>query len=203
MECPKEIVSLMHSYFDGDIHPDEERQLKEHLRSCAACAAHFYELNKTIAFLQCASHIAAPSSFTATVMGAMPKEKKAARLRRWLHAHPMLTAASLFCLLTVGSFASSWNERGAFSVSADEHVIIRDHTVIVPEGETVKGDITVRNGSIRIEGTVDGDVTVIHGKKYMASAGQVTGEVEEINQVFEWIWYNIKERVHHALQSLE
>jgi hypothetical protein len=26
----------------------------------------------------------------------------------------------------------------------------------------------------------------------MASAGQVTGEVEEINEAFEWIWYQMK-----------
>ena len=203
MECPKEIVLLMHSYFDGDLQPEGEQQLKEHLRSCAACAAHFHELKKTVAFLQYAAHVAAPPSFAAKVMEAMPKERKTARLRRFLHRHPLLTAASLFLALTFGSLASSWGERSAFSVSADEHVIIRDHTVIVPKGETVKGDIVVRNGLIRIEGTVDGDVTVIHGKKYMASAGQVTGEVEEINQVFEWIWYNVKERFNRALQSIE
>ena len=190
MECPKEIVLLMHSYFDGDLQPEGEQQLKEHLRSCAACAAHFHELKKTVAFLQYAAHVAAPPSFAAKVMEAMPKERKTARLRRFLHRHPLLTAASLFLALTFGSLAY-------------EHVIIRDHTVIVPKGETVKGDIVVRNGLIRIEGTVDGDVTVIHGKKYMASAGQVTGEVEEINQVFEWIWYNIKERFNRALQSIE
>ncbi|AMX84802.1 anti-sigma factor [Geobacillus subterraneus] len=203
MECSKEMVSLMHSYLDGDLQPEEELRLKEHLRSCAACAAHFHELKKTIAFLQYASHVTAPPSFMASVMESMPKERKTARLRRWLHGHPLLTAASLFLFLTVGSVASSWGEKGAFSVSADEHVMIRDHTVIVPKGETVKGDIVVRNGSIRIEGTVDGDVTVIHGEKYMASAGRVTGEVKEINQVFEWIWYNIKERASRALQSFE
>ncbi|AGT30593.1 anti-sigma W factor [Geobacillus genomosp. 3] len=203
MKCTKEMVLLMHSYLDGDLQPGEEQRLKEHLRSCTACATHFHELKKTVAFLQYASHVTAPPSFTSVVMGAMPKEKKTARLRRWLHGHPLLTAASLFLLLTMGSVASSWGGQGAFSVSADEHVVIRDHMVIVPEGETVKGDIVVRNGSIRIEGTVDGDVTVIHGEKYMASAGRVTGEVEEINQVFEWIWYNIKERVSRALQSLE
>ncbi|WP_445613354.1 anti-sigma-W factor RsiW [Geobacillus sp. YF-1] len=203
MKCPNEMISLMHHYLDGDLRPEEEQRLKEHLRSCAACAAYFHELKKTVAFLQYAAHLTAPPAFTTKVMKMMPKEKKSARLRRWMHGHPLLTAASLFVLLTVGSFASSWGENGAFSVSADEHVIIRDHTVIVPKGETVKGDIVVRNGSIRIEGTVDGNVTVIHGKKYMASAGQVTGEIEEINQVFEWIWYNIKEKVNHALQSLE
>ena len=51
----------------------------------------------------------------------------------------------------------------------------------------------VRNGKLKIEGEVDGNVTVINGEQYMASAGKVTGDIEEINEVFEWIWYHIKE----------
>lgn len=114
MECPKEIVLLMHSYFDGDLQPEGEQQLKEHLRSCAACAAHFHELKKTVAFLQYAAHVAAPPSFAAKVMEAMPKERKTARLRRFLHRHPLLTAASLFLALTFGSLASSWGKEARF-----------------------------------------------------------------------------------------
>ena len=41
-------------------------------------------------------------------------------------------------------------------------------TVIVPNGEVVKGDIVVKNGDIVVEGEVDGNVTVINGQ-YMAS----------------------------------
>ena len=51
--------------------------------------------------------------------------------------------------------------------------------MIIPEGEVVKGDVTVRNGKLIIEGEVDGNVTVINGEKYMASAGKVTGDIEE------------------------
>ncbi|WP_322619377.1 bactofilin family protein [Bacillus fonticola] len=62
----------------------------------------------------------------------------------------------------------------------------------MPEGEVVSGDIVVKNGEIRIEGQVDGDVTIINGERYLASAGDVTGEIEEIDQVFSWLWYHIK-----------
>jgi anti-sigma factor RsiW len=137
------------------------------------------------------------------VMEKLPREKKRIRVQRWMQRHPFLTAASLFILLTTGSLFTAWNGEEQFSVSTRENVIIRGHTVIVPKGETVKGDIVVRNGSIRIEGKVEGDVTVIHGEKYLASAGQVTGEIEEINQVFEWIWYNIKERIKDTMETFE
>jgi anti-sigma factor RsiW len=203
MKCPEHIVKLMHDYLDGNTGPHEEKRLKEHLRQCSACAVHFHELTKTVAFIQYASHLPSPPDLTARVMANLPKEKKIVRVQRWLQSHPFLTAVSLFILLTMGSLFTAWNGEEQFSVSTHENVIIRGHTVIVPKGETVKGDIVVRNGSIKIEGKVDGNVTVIHGEKYLASAGQVTGEIEEINQVFEWIWYNIKERLKDAMKSFE
>ncbi|MFC4181928.1 anti-sigma-W factor RsiW [Saccharococcus thermophilus] len=203
MKCPEHIVKLMHDYLDGNTGPHEEKRLKEHLRQCSACAVHFHELTKTVAFIQYASHVPSPPDFTARVMANLPKEKKIVRVQRWLQSHPFLTAVSLFILLTMGSLFTAWNGEEQFSVSTHENVIIRGHTVIVPKGKTVKGDIVVRNGSIKIEGKVDGNVTVIHGEKYLASAGQVTGEIEEINQVFEWIWYNIKERLKDAMKSFE
>ncbi|WP_017435930.1 anti-sigma-W factor RsiW [Saccharococcus caldoxylosilyticus] len=203
MKCPEHIINLMHDYLDGDIGPGDEKQLKEHLQQCRACAAHFHELTKTVAFIQYASHVPSPSDFTMRVMEKLPREKKRIRVQRWMQRHPFLTAASLFILLTTGSLFTAWNGEEQFSVSTRENVIIRGHTVIVPKGETVKGDIVVRNGSIRIEGKVEGDVTVIHGEKYLASAGQVTGEIEEINQVFEWIWYNIKERIKDTMETFE
>lgn len=70
--------------------------------------------------------------------------------------------------------------------------MVKNNTVIVPEGEVVKGDVTVKNGKLIIEGKVDGDVTIVNGEKYTASAGQVTGQIHEINEVFDWIWYKIK-----------
>ena len=44
-----------------------------------------------------------------------------------------------------------------------------------------------------IEGEVNGNVTVINGEKYMASAGKVTGDIEEVNEIFEWVWFRVKE----------
>ncbi|ANB57517.1 anti-sigma-W factor rsiW [Anoxybacillus sp. B7M1] len=200
MKCPDQIIEWMHDYLDGDIAPDDEKRLREHLQHCSACSQHFNSLKKTVAFIQCASPLAPPADFTANVMAKLPKEKQRVRAGRWLKNHPVLTAASLFVALTMGSLFTTWNKEQQFSVSTREDVIIHDHTVIVPKGETVDGDIIVRNGSIKIEGKVNGDVTVIHGEKYLASAGQVTGDVEEINEMFDWIWYNIKNAVKAMLE---
>lgn len=192
MNCSESIIEYMHDYLDEEISPENEKKLREHLQECQQCQSHFQELKRTIALVQSTSHIQAPVNFTANVMARLPKEKKQVGVKRWFRQHPMFTAASLFLVLMVGSFITGWNEDHEFSVSKDPNLVIENNTVIVPEGKTVQGDIVVKNGTLKIEGQVKGNVTVINGEKYLASAGQVTGEIEEVNQLFDWIWYHMK-----------
>ncbi|HLO11811.1 MAG TPA: anti-sigma factor [Pseudoneobacillus sp.] len=192
MNCLESVIGYMHDYLDDEISAENEEKLREHLLQCPSCQNHFQELKKTIAFVQSTSHIQAPVDFTAKVMAGLPREKKQVGIKRWFRQHPMLSAASLFLILMVGSFVGSWNQDHEFSVSKNPNLVVQNNTVIVPAGKTVHGDIVVKNGDLKIEGQVDGNVTVINGDKYLASAGQVTGDIEEINQLFDWIWYHIK-----------
>ncbi len=198
MKCPEQVIDYMHEYLDDEISEEHEKVLREHLQSCSECQEYFRELNKAIALVQSTSHIQAPDDFTSKVMAGLPKEKKKTEIQRWFRSHPLLTAASLFLALMTGSIFSTWNEEHQFSVSKQPNLIVENDTVIVPEGEVVKGDVVVRNGKVKIEGEVQGDVTVINGEKYMASAGNVTGEITEVNEVFEWIWYHIKDTVKNT-----
>lgn len=191
MKCP-EIIDFMHAYLDEGINKEDEDILREHLRGCKDCRVHFHELKKTVALVQSTSRISAPSDFTQGVMARLPKEKKKIGAERWLKNHPFLTAASLFLVLMAGTMFGTYNQDQNFSVSKQPNLIVENETVIVPAGETIKGDIVVENGDIRIEGDVKGDVTVINGHKYLASAGSVTGDIEEIDQIFEWLWFKIK-----------
>lgn len=183
----------MHEYLDDEISTENEKDLREHIHSCSECEMHFHQLKKTIALVQSTSHIQASADFTANIMAKLPKETRKVGVQRWFMQHPIMTAASLFLALMGGSLALTWNEDQQFSVSKQPNLIVQNDTVIVPEGEVVKGDVTVRNGKLKIEGEVDGDVTVINGEQYMASAGKVTGEIKQINEIFDWLWYHIKE----------
>ncbi|MBP3038207.1 anti-sigma-W factor RsiW [Bacillaceae bacterium Marseille-Q3522] len=203
MKCPEEIVFYMHEYLDEDISADHEKMLREHIQSCESCREHYHELKRSIAFVQSTSHIQAPADFTQKVMASLPKEKKRVGMKRWLTRHPLLAAASLFFVLMASSLLSAWNEDHEFSVSKQSNLIVQNNTVIVPAGEVVKGDVIVRNGTLKIEGEVDGDVTVINGEKYMASAGNVTGEIKEVNELFDWIWYHMKKTVTDAFNIFD
>jgi anti-sigma factor RsiW len=204
LKCPEEIIEMMHEFLDDELEQEKEKTLREHLRNCKECQALFNELNKTIALIKSTSNIQAPEHFTERIMASLPKEKKKISIQRWLQRHPFLSAASLFIILMMGSFLSTWSENREFSVSKQNNLIVKNHTAIVPKGKVVKGDVVVQNGELKIEGEVQGNVTVINGEKYMASAGHVTGNIEEVNEVFDWIWYYIKKTgkdVYHLIDG--
>lgn len=201
--CPEQIIELMHEYLDEEIDPADEVVLREHLQGCKECEILFNELEKSIAFVKSLSHMQAPADFTANVLARLPKEKKQVLMGRWLKNHPILSAASLFIVLMTGSLLSTWNQEREFSVSKQENLVVKNNTVIVPEGEVVKGDVIVRNGTLRIEGEIQGDATVINGEKYLASAGHVTGEIEEVNEVFDWIWYHMKKTTKDVIHVFD
>lgn len=189
--CPENVLHLMDDYLDGDISQNDERQLKEHLESCSDCRKLYQELSRTLAFVQSASHIQAPADFVQKTMARLPKEKQRAGVQRWFRRHPMLAAAALFCVLMSAALFTNFNDDQQFAFTKQPNLVVEGQTVVVPEGEKVVGDLTVRNGDLRVEGELEGDVTIVNGQ-YMASSGVITGEIEEIDQAFEWLWYTIK-----------
>ncbi|MFP3918254.1 zf-HC2 domain-containing protein [Lysinibacillus telephonicus] len=199
--CPQHIVDYMHEYFDGDISREHEQQLKKHLQVCSDCQQHMHQLSDTIAFVKSAAHITAPPHFEEQVMKRLPKGKNRVGLQKWFRRHPIIVAAAVFFLFMSATLLSSY-PNDEFSVTKQPNLIVDGQTVIVPEGEVVKGDIVVKNGDIVIEGEVDGNVTVINGQ-YMASTAVVTGQIEEIDETFEWLWYEIKDLANDFVDLFE
>lgn len=189
--CPDYIVQYMNDYLDGDLESSKERVMKENLATCQDCQKIYDELKNTIAFIKNASHIEAPKGFLETTMSNLPKQKKRSGAPRWFKQHPLLTAAAIFFVLMSATLFSDFNDDQQFSFTKQPNIVVEGNTVIVPEGEVVTGDITVRNGDLRVDGELHGNVTVVNGQ-YMASSGVITGEVEEIDQIFDWLWYTIK-----------
>lgn len=206
MDCKDEAIVLMHSYLDGDLTKDEEDRLRKHLERCSDCQRHFHELNRTVTLLELKDTMEAPATFTAQVMEQLPKEKKHVKYTRWLKRHPIMTAAAVLVFFFMGTILSAWTEENKLVVSKEENLIIKGDTVIVPEGVRVSGDLIVKNGKLMIEGIVEGDVTLINSvlvealddKGLMTTAGEVHGEMKNVDRMFEWIWYNIQETIDHV-----
>lgn len=196
MKCPEEIVQIMHDVLDEEATKEDQMKLKEHMKTCADCKHHYEELKKTESFLLSSPSLKAPDGFTSKVMQQLPQEKKRVGIKRWMKSHPLMTAAVLFLVLMAGSVYSSWTSEDQLSaLSGNLRFDKESNTVIVPEGEVIEGDLTVKNRNLEIEGKVEGDVLVINGEQYMASAGQVTGEIEEVDHIMDWTWYHLKNMV--------
>ncbi|WP_249871562.1 anti-sigma-W factor RsiW [Oceanobacillus saliphilus] len=203
MNCNKETIELMHNYLDGDLTSQEECDLRTHLEDCEDCQHYFHELKRAITLIKSAEQFAAPEDFTQKVIQNLPNEKKRVKFMRWFKVHPVLTAAAIFFVLMMTGMLSSWNTDSELVVSKQEELVVEGDTVIVPEGVTVPGDVLVKNGNLMIKGTIDGNVTLVNGKLIddrpidsqglMASAGEVTGELETVDRMFEWMWYQLKD----------
>jgi len=201
--CPERIVHFMHEYLDGEISREHELELKSHLQLCVDCQKHMHELSDVVAFIKGAARIEAPNDFTHSVMARLPKEKSHAGVSRWLRHHPVLTAAALFFLFMSSALFTNFNDEQQFSFTKQANVIVEGETVIVPEGQVVKGDLVVKNGNVRIDGELDGNLTIINGSKYMASTAVITGKTEEINKVFDWLWFQIKDGAKEVMSFFD
>lgn len=195
----------MHAYLDGDISTEEEQQLQQHLQNCPSCEQLLIDLTEVGEFISQATPLQAPPNFVEGVMAKLPEahtaQTKSVKSSRWFRRHPFFAAAALFFILMSASLFSGIGNDQEFSVTDQPNLIIEGETVIVPEGEVVKGDVVVKNGDLRVEGEVDGNVTVIKGSKYMASTAVVTGTSEEIDRAFDWLWFKIKETVNNVFST--
>ena len=194
----------MHDYLDGDITKENETKLRHHLEDCPDCQKHFHELKRTLSLIASTEKIEAPSNFTENVINQLPTEKKHVKYVQWFKRHPIFTVAALFFIFTFSGIFSVWNQDTKLTVSKQEDLIIERNMVIVPEDVVVEGDLVVKNGDLKIEGTIEGDVTLINGKLIqsspndlddeglVASIGDVNGEFESVDRMFEWVWFQMK-----------
>ncbi|WP_114352368.1 anti-sigma factor family protein [Saliterribacillus persicus] len=193
MKCDKQITDLMHEYLDGHITKKDEQTLRSHLQTCPACQEHFHELKRAISLVKANSDLRPSSSFTSQVMNNLPKERKRIGVQRWLRMHPLLTAAAIFFVMMFGGVYSAWDQDHQLSYPKGKNLVVEDDTVIVPEGVRVDGDLVVKNGNLKIDGEVEGNVVIINGDHLMASTGNISGEIKQVNEIFEWLWYHIKD----------
>lgn len=211
--CHEKYIELMHAYLDGEIQPEHEQQLKQHLKSCDICQAHMHELSDVVAFMKSAQPVPPPPNLTSNVMASIPRRNISKGSQSWFRRYPMVTAAAVFLVFMSAMFFGNFTDDQQFTFTKSGNVIVEGDTVIIPKGEVIAGDFMVRNGNIRVDGAIEGNLTVINGDvvnqdaidsstvvnqdvidggNLMASTAVVTGEIEEIDRVFDWLWFKMK-----------
>ncbi|ASS68253.1 MULTISPECIES: zf-HC2 domain-containing protein [unclassified Paenibacillus] len=200
MKCNVAIV-WMHDYIDGELPREDAVVLKEHLLSCPGCRARFEQLEKTEALLSSAMteprepmlEPAASAALTERILKQIPPPARHRDWTGWIRRHPALTAAAVFVLVMLASFAPAVNNGSELIVRGDDlrQVVIDGHTVIVPEGAHLKGSLTVENGIADVRGDVQGSVTVVDGSLLTASTAHIAGQTRKIDQLLDRLWYKV------------
>ncbi|MFD7523793.1 zf-HC2 domain-containing protein [Paenibacillus chitinolyticus] len=199
MNC-KQALPLMHEYLDGDLQGAQALELKQHLLSCSECNSLFRQMETTDALVRSIPAPTVSSDLTNRIMGSLPPVKKRKPWTQWIRRHPAVSVAAVFLLTMAGSFMTLWNNNTELMVrGADlERVIIQGDKVIVPRGETVKGNLVVENGQLVVEddANVEGNLVVIDGNMNLASTAHISGDKIRIDEALSWIWFKLNDLMH-------
>lgn len=193
MDC-KEALPLLHEYLDGELQRVEAAKLKQHLAECAGCRKRLAQFEKVEALIQAWPKPEVPADMASRIMQSLPPARRKPWYS-WVRRHPAISVAVVFLMVMAASFASLWDEDKELMLKGDDlqAVVIEGNTVIVPEGKTVTGDLTVKGGKLQVEGDVQGNLVVIDGSVVMASTAHISGQVKTIDEAFSWVWFKVNE----------
>jgi anti-sigma factor RsiW len=195
MACSNERQNLIHQVIDGEASEQDVHELKAHMRTCHLCREMYNELEALEKQLYALPLPEVSVEFTNRVIQQLGTTVIPFKRTDWLRRHPALFSAACFLVLMLG-FIFSLNNNHSFQAEIlkgnGQLTYSGGHTVIVPKSEVIKGDLVVKNGDVKIDGKVEGNVILINSHSMMASAGQVTGKIEKINRLVGEIWYTIK-----------
>jgi len=194
MNC-KMAASWMHEYLDGDLSRDHTASLKEHLDTCKACSVRFDELLRTESLCRAYPDVQVPAELDSRIISVLPsKSRRQTAWTGWVRRHPALSAAALFLVVMLSSFVAMWNQDQQLSVAGSDldQLVFEGSTVIVPEGTEISGDLTITNGTAKVLGGVQGNLTVIDGSVTLASTAHIAGHVQKVDRAIDWAWYKLR-----------
>ncbi|MDF2814485.1 MAG: anti-sigma factor [Paenibacillus sp.] len=189
MNC-KEAIPLIHDYLDGSLSGSHAKELKVHLLSCTDCHKHYQQLEKADNLFRSLGTVTAPPHITDRVLRALPAPPRRKSWVSWVRRHPALTAAAMFAIVMFSSFFSLWNEDTDLVLRGDlENLVIEGNQVYVPPQQVVHGNLVVENGSIQVDGTIEGNLIVIDGTYALASTARISGDIKIVDEALQWLWY--------------
>ncbi|MEX1029962.1 MAG: zf-HC2 domain-containing protein [Paenibacillaceae bacterium] len=194
MNC-KQANPLIHEYLDAALEGPDLTELKQHLLDCPACREFLSSLEQADACLRVVPQPTISDGFTERIMSALPKQSRATVFKRWIKRHPAVSVAAVFVMVMMSSFLSLWDNEHDLMVQGNdlENVVIQGDLVIIPEGQTVNGDLLVENGKLQVFGSIQGNLVVVDGSIFTASTANIAGQVTSVNETIDHFWYKVKE----------
>ncbi|MDF2669957.1 MAG: anti-sigma factor [Paenibacillus sp.] len=190
MNC-KDAIPLIHDYLDGSLSGSQVKELKGHLTSCADCHKRYQQLEKAETLFRSLGTVTAPPHITDRVLRALPPPPRRKSWVTWIRRHPAATAAAVFAFVMLSSFFSLWNEDTDLIIRGADmnHLVIEGNQVYIPPEQVVHGNLVIENGSIQVDGTIEGNLIIIDGSYALASTARISGEIKIVDEAIQWLWY--------------
>jgi len=178
----------IHRYLDEEMDTQERIEFETHLASCRSCQHSLTELGQAIQHVTAAEWLKAPHMFTEDVLSQL--QEISPQKRNWRVPFIKYTgiAAAAVLVLGMGMMAAAPDEF-ALQAKNTQGLIVEDGKVIIPEGSRYQGNLVVQNGDLEVRGDVNGNVTTVGGKIYRAAGADISGEVDEVDEALEKLWY--------------
>ncbi|GEL77633.1 zf-HC2 domain-containing protein [Tenuibacillus multivorans] len=202
MACNQSSENELHRYLNRELNQEEENQLKRHLMECQNCQEHYRELKRLDGQLNFLPEIDAPDDLKHNIMHQLPQDPKVKKFSKIVREHPFIAAAVVFFIAMFSSTLTQYHTNQQIFVSSEEGVIKEGNRVIIPEGEVIEGDFTVKNAELVLEGKIQGNLTLVnsqvvsmheHQDNFLNSVSHhVGGTVTEIDQYFVWVYHKIE-----------
>jgi len=188
MSCHDQRMLQMHRELDGDLSTEEQIELEQHLATCPSCRVTYAELRATVHALVRVEWVKAPVDFTESVLAQLGEMAPVKRNWRVPFIKYSGLAAAAVLVLGMGMWMATPEQ---FALEADDTrgLVVQDGKVIVPEGSEYNGDIVVQNGDLEVRGKVNGNVTALNGKIYRTASANISGEIDEVDEALEKLWY--------------
>lgn len=135
----------------------------KHLDVCSSCKRVYDEHITLGRMLRSLPKVSAPKSFTAEVMGTLPRREKRSVWQIGLpEAKTVVLWAAVFALIFIPINSLLQQDRPHLSISDTGAVIEVDgRNIVVPAGVNIKGDLKLVNGHLTVLGTVEGSITLV------------------------------------------
>lgn len=128
MSVCRKYERMISTDIDGELSPEEEREMQLHLNSCRRCRTLKIEMERMCASMRVMDTIPAPKDLAKKTMGRVreaPKSKVIHLFQKpWVRTAAGMAACAVFCVCLYGA-ASQVNMKGAAnddSVAANHHV---------------------------------------------------------------------------------
>lgn len=180
---------LISAQLDGDLSPEEEARLEEHLAQCPDCRRARQELS-AVHTLLAGTAVQAPPGLTETILAGLAPQTPAARISPWKRRVAPVAVAAVVALVAIGVVKPQLPTGNGDSAAAEEYALVTEGAAeeteeAIPTPEAEEAEAAPAEASLPSEAPSQGEtadqkaessVSSSHSQTSGPAAGRPSGQ---------------------------